>query len=343
MTAEKTNRRVVLIRRPAGIPTPDDFAVDEAPLPAPAEGEFLVRNLYLSVDPAQRGWASDIANYSKPSPLGEAMRALAVGVVEESRNPTFVRGDHVYGFFGWQTHCAAAPEAVLRRVDPSFAPLSMAAGLFGINGLTAYLALTGCGAPAPGETVLVSTAAGAVGSLVGQIARNLGCVPIGLTGSTDKVRLCLERYGYAAAANYREDDLEGFLTKEAAAGIDVFFDNTGGPILDRVSRQMAVGGRIVQCGTASVPSWDPPPNGPRMEREVLTRRLRWSGFVVFDHRAAFDEAVSKLDGWRREGNLTLDEDISDGLETAPEALAGLYRGENRGKRLIRIDTREVAA
>jgi NADPH-dependent curcumin reductase CurA len=336
MTRVQLNRRVVLARRPTGIPSPEDFRVDEKPRPNPAEGAFLVRNLYLSVDPAQRGWASDTANYSQPAPLGEAMRALAVGIVEESRHPAFRSGDHVYGFFGWQTHCVATPEAVLRRVDPSLAPLSTAAGLFGINGMTAYLALTQCGAPKPGESVLVSTAAGAVGSLVGQIARNLGCRPLGLTGSVDKVWLCRERYGYAAAANYRDDDLEAFLAAAAPAGVDVFFDNTGGPILDLAVRRMAVGGRIVQCGTASVANWDPPPVGPRPEREVLTRRLRWSGFVIFDYRDRYEEAVQALDVWRREGRLHLDEHISDRLEDAPEALAGLYRGENRGKRLIRL-------
>jgi NADPH-dependent curcumin reductase CurA len=336
MSRTAINRRVVLARRPSGIPTPEDFVVDEVAIPEPGEGEFRVRNLYLSVDPAQRGWAADVANYSQPSPLGEAMRALAVGVVEESRHPEFAPGDHLYGFFGWQTYASASAAAVLRRVDPELAPISTAAGLFGINGLTAYLALTECGSPRPGEAVLVSTAAGAVGSLAGQIARNLGCRPLGLTGTSDKVRLCVERFGYAAATNYREDDLDAFLDREAPSGLNVFFDNTGGPILDRAVRRMAVGGRIVQCGTASIPSWNPPPTGPRVEREVLTRRLRWSGFVIFDHKARFEEAVRALDAWRRQGQVTLDEDVTDRIEEAPEALASLYRGENRGKRLIRI-------
>lgn len=336
MRREETNRRVVLARRPAGIPTPDDFVIDAVPLPEPGEGEFRVQNLYLSVDPAQRGWAADVANYSQPSPLGEAMRALAVSVVEQSRHPEFSPGDHLYGFFGWQTHCVALPAAVLRRVDPDLAPLSTAAGLFGINGLTAFLALTECGTPKAGETVLVSTAAGAVGSLVGQIACNLGCRPLGLTGAADKVRLCLDRYGYAAAANYREDNLDAFLAAQAPEGVDVFFDNTGGSILDGVIRRMAVHGRVVQCGTASISTWTPPPEGLRQEREVLTRRLRWSGFVIFDHKARFEDAVQALDVWRREDRILLDEDITDRLEDAPGALAGLYRGENRGKRLIQL-------
>jgi NADPH-dependent curcumin reductase CurA len=336
MNSGRRNRRVVLARRPTGVPQPSDFSIDDVDIPTPAEGTFRVRNLYLSVDPAQRGWASDVSNYAQPSPIGEAMRALAVAVVEESRHPDYRPGDHLYGFFGWQTHGLAGPEAVLRRVDPELAPLSTAAGLFGISGLAAYLALVDCGSPKAGETVLVSTAAGAVGSLVGQIARNLGCRALGLTGASDKVRLCTERYGYEAAANYREDDLNAFLEATAPKGIDVFFDNTGGAILDSGLRRMAAHGRVVQCGTASIPSWDPPPTGLRQEREVLTRRLRWSGFVIFDHKDRFEDAVAVLDGWRREGRLSFDEDVTDRLEDAPAALTGLYRGENRGKRLIRL-------
>jgi NADPH-dependent curcumin reductase CurA len=330
------NRRVTLVRRPTGIPTPDDFQLDAVEAPVPGDGEFLVRNLYLSIDPAQRGWASDVANYASPSPLGEAMRALAVGVVIASRHPDYAVGDHLYGLFGWQTLCAAGPAAVLRRVDPHQAPLSTAASLFGINGLAAYLALTRCGEPKSGGTVLVSTAAGAVGSLVGQIARNLGCRPIGLTGTEEKVERCLRDFGFAAAANYKTGDVGDFLDRAAPEGLDIFFDNTGGAILAAALTRMAVRGRIVQCGTASIASWTPKPNGPRVEREILTRRLRWQGFVIFDHLDAFEAAVTQLDAWRLAGLLRCDEDISDDLAEAPAALAGLYRGENRGKRLIRL-------
>jgi NADPH-dependent curcumin reductase CurA len=330
------NPRVALIRRPVGIPSPNDFQFQIVATPEPAEGEILVRNLYLSVDPAQRGWASDVANYSQPVPLGETMRALAVGVVETSRHPDFKPGDHLYGFFGWQTWCAAGPEAVLRRVDPDMAPLSTAAGIFGINGLAAYLALTECGDPRSGETVLVSTAAGAVGSLVGQIARNLGCRPIGLTGSAAKVARCLDRFGYVAAADYKTEDVDAFLADAAPGGPDVFFDNTGGEILDTVLPRMAIRGRVVQCGTASVASWTPPPVGPRVEREILSRRLRWQGFVIFDHKAKFEVAVARLNQWRCESQLICDEDITDDLAGAPRALAELYQGRNAGKRLIRL-------
>jgi NADPH-dependent curcumin reductase CurA len=336
MSMVERNPRVVLVRRPNGIPVPEDFRFEVANAPLIQDGQFLVRNLYLSVDPAQRGWASDVGNYSKPSPLGETMRALAVGVVRASRHPDYAVGDHLYGFFGWQTLCAAASDDVLRRVDPNVADLATAASLFGINGLAAYLAFINCGSPKAGETVLVSTAAGGVGSIVGQIARNLGCRVLGLTGAADKVKRCVSDYGYAAAADYKSEDVGAFLDRAAPDGVDVFFDNTGGDILDDAIPRMAVRGRIVQCGTASVASWTPRPMGPRLEREILTRRLRWEGFVIFDHKAEFETAVAQLDAWHREGRLTCDTEITDDLSEAPAALLDLYRGANRGKRLISL-------
>ncbi|KMO39804.1 alcohol dehydrogenase [Methylobacterium aquaticum] len=327
------NRRVLLARRPTGIPQPDDFSLDAVPVPEPGPGEILVRNLYLSVDPAQRGWASAEANYSQPVPLGGVMRALAVGVVVRSNAPDVAEGEFLYGWFGWQDYAAVPVSAIFRRCTEPV-PLSAHAGLLGLNGLTAYLGFVELGRPLPGETVLVSTAAGAVGSLVGQIARILGCHPLGLTGDDAKVARCRDAYGYAAAWNYRTEDWAAALAREAPEGVNVYFDNVGGPILDAALRRMAVGGRIVQCGTASVANWAETPTGPRVEREILTRRLVWSGFVVLDHKARFEEAITALAGWYAEGRITLDEDVSKGIEGAPGAIASLYRGENRGKRLI---------
>jgi NADPH-dependent curcumin reductase CurA len=326
------NRRVLLTRRPQGIPQPEDFALDEVPVPQIAEGEFLVRNIYLSADPAQRGWAASEANYSTPVPLGGPMRALAVGVVTQSRSPDVAEGEFLYGWFGWQDYVAATPDQIVQRAGEAI-PLSAYAGLLGINGLTAYLALTALGRPVAGDTVLVSTAGGAVGSLVGQIARNLGATAVGLTGDDAKVEACRSRYGYAEAYNYKTTDWDGALAGKAG-GIDVYFDNVGGPILDKALRRMAVGGRIVQCGTASTAIWTPLPTGPRNEREIMTRRLVWSGFVVFDHVARFGAANAALVGWYKEGRMIYDEDISHGIEHAPGAIKALYAGENRGKKLI---------
>ena len=329
------NRRVILLRRPQGIPMPDDFAIEETALPEIADGEFLVRNIYLSVDPAQRGWAAAEANYAAPVPLGGPMRALSVGVVTQSRTPDVAVGEFLYGWFGWQDYAAVTPAAIVQRATEAV-PLSAYVGLLGINGLTAYLALTELGRPVAGNTVLVSTAAGSVGSLVGQIARNLGAVAIGLSGDDEKVLACRERYGFASAYNYKTSDWAASVAADAPRGIDVYFDSVGGPILDAALRQMAVGGRIVQCGTASTPIWTPVPTGPRNEREILTRRLVWSGFVVFDHAHRFAAANAALVGWYRAGRLAYDEDMSHGIEQAPGSLKALYAGENRGKKVIYI-------
>ena len=328
-----SNRRVLLTSRPAGVPQPTDFSLDEAAIPEPGAGEFLVRNVYLSVDPAQRGWASSEANYSAPVAIGSVMRSLAVGVVLRSNDSAVRKGEFLYGWFGWQDYAAVTAAAIVARADQPI-PLSAHAGLLGINGLTAYLALTELGRPRAGETVLVSTAAGAVGSFVGQIARNLGARAIGLTGDDAKVELCRTRYGYELAFNYRTDDWAPQLGE--GAPVHVYFDNVGGTILDAALRRMAVGGRVVQCGTASVASWTPPPSGPRNEREILTRRLVWSGFVIFDHVARFGAAADALVAWYRDGRLVYDEDIADGIAHAPGAIRALYSGENRGKKLIYV-------
>ena len=326
-----SNRRVLLAQRPQGVPQAPDFALDEAPVPAAAPGGFVVRNIYLSVDPAQRGWASAEANYSQPVPLGGPMRALAVGVVVQSNDPDVAEGEFLYGWFGWQDYAAVDRGAILTRARAAV-PLSAHAGLLGINGLTAYLALAGLGRPVPGDTLLVSTAAGSVGSFVGQIGRLLGCRTVGLTGDDNKVERCRSRYGYDEAYNYRTADLPSVLPEQ----VNIYFDNTGGVVLDLALRRMAPGGRVVQCGTAANQAWTPPPTGPRVEREVLTRRIAWSGFVIFDHVAQFADASEQLAAWHNEGSITYDEDVSHGIEHAPGAIAELYAGRNRGKKLIYI-------
>lgn len=329
------NRRVLLARRPNGVPQPDDFALDTTAVPEPGPGQFLVRNIFLSVDPAQRGWASAEANYSTPVPLGGPMRGLATGVVLRSNDPTVAEGEFLYGMFDWQDYGVADASKVLMRLRAAI-PLQAAANLHGINGLTAYLALTELGRPKAGETLLVSTAAGGVGSFVGQIGRLLGCRTVGLTGDDGKVARCRERYGYAEAFNYRTVDLASSLRGAAPAGIDVYFDNTGGAILDTALRQMSVRGRIVGCGTAATATWTPPPSGPRSEREILTRRLSWSGFVCFDWVDRFEAAAAELSRRYLASEIVSDEDVSDGIAHAPGALAEIYAGRNQGKKLIYV-------
>ena len=328
------NRRVLLSSRPVGIPQAEHFSFDEAALEPVGEGQFRVRNIYLSVDPAQRGWSNEGANYSDAVPLGSVMRALAVGEIVESRHADFPVGLHVYGWFGWQDYAVASPEALMTRIDSVAAPLSAYAGVLGMNGVSAYLALTKIGQPRQGDTVLVTTAAGAVGSTVGQLARAAGCRVVGLTGDDAKVARCTSRFGYDAAANYKAGDLTEIIAALAPQGTDVFFDNVGGPILDTVIRTMNVAGRIVQCGTASIANWYPVPTGLRNEREVLMRRLQWGGFVIFDHAADYPAALAHLAPLVAEGRLVHDEDIAAGIEAAPGAIARLYAGENEGKSLI---------
>lgn len=328
----ETNRRLLLARRPDGTPQPADFVRGDGPVPACGNGRFLVRNLYLSADPVQRGWAANAAL----TPLGAPMRALCVGVVVESRDAAVAAGEIVYGYFGWQDYAEAGREDLLSRVVAPRVPVSAYAGVLGMPGVTAWLALLDLAPPKPGDRVLVSTAAGAVGSVVGQIARQRGATVIGLTGSADKVARCTDRYGYAAAYNYKAVDLAGTLAGAAPEGFDIFFDNTGGPILDAAIRAMKRYGRIVQCGTAATASWSPPPAGPRNEREVLMRALTWSGFVIFDHVARFGEAIDALSDLMLAGHLAHDEDIEAGIDRAPDALVAMMAGTNSGKTLIYV-------
>ena len=326
------NRRVLLAKRPDGIPMPADFTIEQAGVPLIGDGQFLVRNLYLSPDPVQRGWAANPA----VMPIGAPMRALSLGVVLESRIVGYAAGDLVYGFLGWQDYAAAMPADLLSHVPSPRAKASAYAGVLGMPGVTAWLALADLAPPSPGHTVLVSTAAGAVGSVVGQIVRAKGGKAVGLTGNNAKVVRCTERYGYDVAFNYKSVDLAGTLAAAAPTGFNTYFDNTGGWIADQAIRAMAKHGRIIQCGTAATASWSPPPTGLRPEREILTRVLTWSGFYIFDHLARFAEAISALSDMIETGTLSYDEDIEDGFERITGALETLFAGENSGKKLVFI-------
>lgn len=329
------NRQIVLKSRPVGIPAPAHFELKVSPAPEPGDGEFLVENHFLSVDPAQRGYVNDENNYAPPVPIGAVMRAMAVGKVIASRCEAVREGDYLYGWFGWQDYCVATPAAILRKVDPEQAPLSTGAGLLGINGLTAYLALHDIGKPKPGETVLVTAAAGAVGSIVGQLARQAGARAVAVVGSAAKGRQCCAEYGYAAWVNHREP-LDAALREACPKGVDVFFDNTGGEIADVVFGQMALFGRVIQCGTMSIASWVPTPVGPRRDREILTRRLRVEGFVIFDHLQRYDQTAASLAAMLKDGSLRYAEDIGTDIADAPQALVDVYNGRNKGKKLIRL-------
>lgn len=333
----KLNRQVLLKSRPDGIPQAEHFELTATPMPEPGAGQFLVKNLYLSVDPAMRGWVGAVANYSKPVGIGEVMRSRTVGEIVASRHPDYRVGERVVGWLGWQEYALSDGKGIIRRVAETDIPVSAALGVLGMNGVTAYFGLLDVGQPKPGETVLVSTAAGAVGSAVGQIAKIRGCRAVGIAGGTEKVRLCREEFGYDAAIDYKAAaDLDAALAAACPDGIDVYFDNTSGRISDAVLRRINKRARIIICGTASIASWDPWPIGPRVERHLLVKSARMEGFLVFDYEHRTGEAVPQLADWVRQGKLRYREDILDGLERAPDAVAGLYRGENLGKRLIRL-------
>ena len=334
----KTNRQVRLKSRPVGIPQAEHFEIVETAVPEVGEREVLVANRFLSVDPAMRGWVNAVANYSRPVGIGEVMRSYAAGTVVASRHSAWHEGDLVTGQFGWQEVARSDGSAITRKVKETDLPLSLALGVLGLNGVTAYFGFLDVGQPVPGDTVVVSTAAGAVGSAVGQIAKIMGCRTVGIAGGPEKVALCREAFGYDAAIDYKaaRGDLGAAVAAACPNGVNVYYDNTSGAISDAVLPHLAVGARVVICGTASVATWDPPPLGPRLERHLLVKRARMQGFVAFDYAHRTEEAVARLAHWVREKKLAYREDILDGIEACPDAIAGLYRGDNMGKRLIRL-------
>lgn len=330
------SRQVVLVSRSRGVAQAENFAIEEVEVAPLAEGKIRVRNAFLSVEPAMRGWIADKGNYSAPVEIGAVMRSLAVGEVVETRSSDFRPGEIVMGWFGWREFADVAPFAVVRRVKEIDLPHSLALGVLGINGVTALIGLEAIGEPKPGDTVLVSTAAGAVGSAVGQLAKILGCRTVGVAGGADKVAMCRELFGYDAAVDYRASGLNDAIDAACPDGVNVYFDNTSGAISDAIWPKLAVGARVVICGTASFSSWDPWPTGPRFERHLLVKRARAQGFVVFDYADRWEASVARLADWVRAGKLRFVEDILEGIEACPDALAGLYRGENKGKRLVRL-------
>jgi NADPH-dependent curcumin reductase CurA len=332
----KTHRQVLLVQRPEGIPQSEHFRGVESPIPQLQTGEILVRNEWLSIEPAMRVWVNAVGNYSEPVAIGEVMRSFAAGQIVESSLVEWPVGTPVMGMFGWQEYAAVKPAAISRKVVELDLPLATSLGVMGINGATAHYGLLKIGRPQRSETVVVSTAAGAVGSLVGQIAKLHGCRTIGITGSETKLRMCVDTFGFDHALNYKSPNFTAELQDVCESGFDIYFDNPAGSISDAVLPLLAKGGRVVICGTASVPTWSPAPQGPRVERQLLVKRAMMQGFVIFDHDDHLPLARSDIARWLREGLLKYREDILEGIEQAPDSIAGLYRGENLGKRLVRL-------
>jgi len=330
------NHQFRLIARPVGAVKRSDFEYAEEPLRDPAAGELLVKLLYISLDPAMRGWMNESkASYIPPVGIGEVMRALAVGRVIASNNPAFAVGDHVSGMLGVQEYAHSNGQG-LNKVDPALAPLPVYLGTLGMPGLTAYFGLLDVGQPKAGETVVVSGAAGAVGAVVGQIAKIKGCRVVGIAGGADKCRYLVEQLGFDAAIDYKSEDVQQALQQHCPQGVDVYFDNVGGDILDAVLTRLARGARIVICGAISQYNNATPVKGPANYLSLLVNRATMKGLMVSDYYGRAGEAIRDMAGWLAAGKLKTREDIVDGLHTFPETFQKLFTGENNGKLVLRV-------
>ncbi len=331
-----TNRQWLLARRPQGMVSAADFTWTESPVPVPAEREVLVRNLWLSCDPTQRGWiAGD--TYLPAVKIGEVVRSFAVGRVIESKHPRFQKDQLVQGLFGWQDYACVKPGTPSAPSEvPPGVPIETAMSALGLTGITAYFGLLEIGRPKAGETVVVSGAAGATGSAVGQIAKLHGCRVIGIAGGAEKCTRLTTELGFDAAIDYKSEDVGARLRELCPKGIDVFFDNVGGEILDAALARLALRGRVVLCGAISRYNDSTAAPGPKNYLNLVIQRGRMEGFIVLDFMARAGEAVTALSQWLREGKLKDRVDVQHGLENAPAALARLFKGENDGKQLVKI-------
>jgi hypothetical protein len=330
-----TNRQFLLVRIPDGPLTSDCFRLVRAAMPEPKEGEVLLKTLYMSIDAANRAWMQG-ATYRDALGAGTVMGARGVGEVIESRHPDFKTGDLAFGDCGWQEYAAVPGQSLIKQ--PRMDPLSHLLSVYGVSGLTAYFGLREVGRPNPGETVVVSAAAGAVGSFAGQIAKIMGCRTVGIAGGDEKCRWLTGALGYDAAVNYKAGPIAESLKAACPDGIDVYFDNVGGEIFETALSQMKMNGRIACCGVVSTyDSASQPAHGSRgVPFLFVVKRLRMQGFIVSDFFARRDEALAQLRSWVEDGRLRVIEDIVEGFENLPAALIGLLQGKNRGKRMVKI-------
>jgi len=330
------NRQFRLARRPEGMPDADDWERAEEAVPEPDEGQVLVRSLYLSLDPAMRTWMNPGRSYIDPVGIGEVMRALGIGRVERSRHPEIAEGSHVAGRLGIQDY-ACLPGDELEAVDADLAPLPRHLGVLGIPGLTAYFGLMDVGELSAGQTVVVSAAAGAVGSVAGQIARLHDCRVVGIAGGEDKCRHIVADLGFDAAIDHRSEDLRRSLKEHCPEGLDIYFDNVGGEVLEAALSRLRRRARVVICGAVSQYNNTEGMQGPSNYMNLLVQRARMEGFVVFDYAARYAEARRQMAEWLREGRLQGLEHIVTGLDTFPETLRMLYTGANTGKLVLAVD------
>ena len=330
-----TNHKFLLAARPVGMPKASDWSYVEAPVADPKEGELLVRVLYISLDPAMRGWVNDVRSYTPPVGIGEVMRALGLGIVTVSRNPRFAVGDHVTGVFGVQEYAVTDGRGVT-KINAQVVPLPKYLSVLGMTGMTAYFGLLDTGQPKAGETVVVSAAAGAVGAVVGQIAKIKECRVVGIAGGAEKCRYLVEELGFDAAIDYKSEDVKQSLRTHCPDGLNVYFDNVGGTILEAALANLARGARIVICGAISQYCNTGPVAGPSNYMSLLVNRASMKGMLVFDYADRYAQAGAEMAGWMAAGKIKSREDIVEGLATFPETLLKLFKGENIGKLMLKV-------
>lgn len=336
---KEINRQILLSARPHGAPKPSDFRLVQAAVPAPAGGEVLLRTLYLSLDPYMRGRMSDGPSYAPPVELDAVMVGGTVCHVEQSLHPDYAEGDLVLGYSGWQDY-AVSDGTGLVKLAPGMERPSLALGVLGMPGFTAFMGLLDIGQPQPGETVVVAAATGAVGSVVGQIARLKGCRVVGIAGGAEKCRVAVEELGFDACVDHRSKTLEGQLAAACPDGIDVYFESVGGKVFDAVLPLLNTNARVPLCGLIAHYNDTELPAGPDrlslLTRTLLTKRIKMQGFIIFDDYAPrYPEFATEMAGWVKEGKIKVREDVVEGLEHAPEAFIGLLEGRNAGKLIIR--------
>ena len=330
----ETCRRVVLVRRPAAEPGSEDFRVEEVAVPKPGPREVLVRVIYLSLDPYMRGRMRDAASYASPVGIGEVMTGGTVGEVVQSNHPAYQAGDIVEDRLGWQEY-AIGPGPAMRKVDPSLAPISTANGVLGMPGMTAYFGLFEVGQPKAGETVVVSAASGAVGQLVGQLAKIAGCRAVGIAGGARKCAFVKDELGFDACIDYKaERDLTAAVKAACPSGVDVYFDNVGGPVSDAVLGNLNFFARVALCG--SISQYNTAEPGPRWLGTFVGKRVTARGFIVWDFNTRYGSAMQRMGEWVRTGRIKYREDIVAGIENAPRAFIGMLRGDNFGKMQVKL-------
>jgi hypothetical protein len=331
----ETNHKFTLAARPVGLPKRTDWNYSEEPVAEPTDGEILIKILYLSLDPAMRGWMNEGRSYVPAIKIGEIMRALALGKIVKSKNPGFAVGEYVYGVLGAQTYAISDGKG-LNKVDPKLAPLPLYLGTLGMPGMTAYFGLLDIGKPKAGDTVVVSGAAGAVGMAVGQIAKIKGCRVVGIAGGEEKCKYIVRDLGFDSAIDYKAEDVRKSLQTHCPKGIEVYFDNVGGEILDAALANLARGARIVICGAISQYNNTTPIKGPSNYLSLLVNRASMTGMVVFDYADRYHFAAVEMGGWIAAGKLKCREHIVEGFETFPETLLKLFAGENTGKLILKV-------